>query len=337
MKESRVAAATWLRHTDGVTGPRSAVVLNPVKVPDMEFLRRIVGEGLSKAGWPEPAWYETTPEDPGKGQAEQAVRDGAQLVFACGGDGTVMAVVTALAGTDVAMAVLPAGTGNLLAANLGLGDDPATGVEVALEGGRKRIDVGVIEGRCFAVMAGMGFDAQMLAGTSDTAKKRIGWLAYVGGAVKHLRDRPMRARIVLDGGRPMPRRPRTIIVGNVGRLQGGVRLLADADPADGKLDVAVLSPRSLGHWASLAWAVVRRHDRVPLMETYTAERIEIHARSSQPRQLDGDLIDPGRSMKIHVKPAALLLCVPRPAGDPDLAEDAGTAAEAAEDIREAAS
>ncbi len=312
-------------------------MVNPVKVPDMDLLRRIIGEGLDRAGWPAPAWHETTPEDPGKGQAQQAVRDGAELVFVCGGDGTVMAAVTALAGTDVAMAVLPAGTGNLLAANLGLGDDPATGVEVALEGGRKRIDVGVAGDRCFAVMAGMGFDAQMLEGTSEKAKKRIGWLAYVGGAVKHLRDRPMRARIKLDDRPPMPRRPRSVIVGNVGRLQGGVRLLSKADPADGKLDVAVLSPNNLGHWASLAWAVVRRSQRVPLMETFTAERVEIYTRRAQPRQLDGDLIEPGRSLKIHIKPRALLLCVPLPDGDPDLAYDAGAAAKAAEDIREAAS
>ncbi|MGK5678149.1 diacylglycerol/lipid kinase family protein [Actinoplanes sp. URMC 104] len=319
-----------------MTGPRSAVVFNPAKVPDVDLLRRIVGEGVAKVGWPEPAWYETSPEDPGEGQARQAIKDGAELVFACGGDGTVMAVVSALAGTDVTMAVLPAGTGNLLAANLGLGADPATGMEVAIEGGRKRIDVGVVDGKCFVVMAGMGFDAQMLAGTSEQAKKRIGWIAYVGGALKHLRDRPMRARIVLDGGSPMPRRPRTVIVGNVGRLQGGVRLLTEADPADGKLDVAILSPNNLRHWAELAWGVIRRHKRVPLMETYTASRVVIQSRSIQPRQLDGDLIEPGRKLDIHVKPAALLLMVPRPAGDPDLAYDVGPAAEAAEEIREAA-
>ena len=302
----------------------------------MDHLRRIIGEGLANAGWPAPSWYETTPDDPGKGQARKAVKDGAELVFACGGDGTVMAVVTALAGSDVTMAVLPAGTGNLLAANLGLGTDPATGVEVALEGGRRRIDVGVCDGRCFAVMAGMGFDAEMLEGTSETAKKHIGWLAYVGGAVKHLRNRPMRARIVLDGGPPMPRRPRTVIVGNVGRLQGGVRLLSEARPDDGKLDVAILSPNNLRHWAELAWAVVRRQDRIPGMETYTAERIEIHSNRAQPRQLDGDLIDPGRSMKIHVKHRALLLCVPQPAGDPDLAYDSAAAERAAEGVRAAA-
>jgi diacylglycerol kinase family enzyme len=312
-------------------------VVNPTKVSDLDHLRRTIEQGLGAHGWPLPKWYETTVEDPGRGQAEQAVGEGAELVFACGGDGTVMAVVTALAGSDVAMAVLPAGTGNLLAANLGLAGDPATGLEVALEGGRRRIDVGVMGDQCFAVMAGMGFDAQMLAGTSEKAKKTIGWLAYVVGAARHLRDRPMRARIVLDGGRALPRRPRTVIVGNVGRLQGGVRLLQRADPADGKLDVAILSPNNLGHWASLAWAVLRRRDRVPLMETYTAERIEIHTKQREPRQLDGDLIEPGRVMKISVKPGALLLCVPLPDGDPDLAYDVKAAERNADDIREAAS
>jgi len=311
-------------------------VVNPVKVADVDLLRRTICSGLADAGWPEPAWLETTPEDPGRGQAEQAVRDGAELVFACGGDGTVMACVTALAGTGVAMAVLPTGTGNLLAANLGLAGDPATGVQVALEGGRRRIDVGAVGDRCFAVMAGMGFDAQMLAGTSEKAKKHLGWLAYVGGAVKHLRDRPMRTRIGLDGGEPMLRRPRTVIVGNVGRLQGGVRLLSEAEPDDGKLDVAILSPNSLTHWAALGWAVVRRRKRVPLMERYAAERVEIVSDRAQPRQLDGDLIEPGRSLKVRVRPRALLLCVPQPDSDPDLAYDAAAAARAAEQVRAAA-
>jgi diacylglycerol kinase family enzyme len=307
-----------------VTGPRSAVVFNPVKVPDLDLLRRTVEEGVATAGWPAPAWLETTAEDSGRGQTAQAIKDGAELVFVCGGDGTVRAAVTALAGTDVALAVLPAGTGNLLAANLGLGGDAATGVQVALEGGRKRIDVGVVEDQCFAVMAGMGFDAQMIEGTSDKAKKTIGWLAYVGGAARYLSDRPMRVIIQLDGGEMMHRRPRTVIVANVGRLQGGVRLLTEAEPDDGKLDVAILSPRNLAHWAALGWAVVRRKQRIPQMETYTAERVEIRSGRPQPRQLDGDLIAPGKTLSVSVRPKALLLCVPRPESDPDLAYDVGT-------------
>jgi len=185
-------------------------------------------------------------------------------------------------------------------------------------------------------MAGMGFDAEMLEGTSDTAKKHIGWLAYVGGAVKHLRNRPMSVRIVLDGGAPMRRHPRTVIVGNVGRLQGGVRLLNEAKPDDGQLDVAILSPRNLGHWVSLGWAVIRRSQRVPRMETYSAERVEIRSNRVQPRQLDGDLIDPGKTMSIHIKPRALLLCVPQPDSDPDLAYDSSAAHRAAEGVRAAA-
>jgi diacylglycerol kinase family enzyme len=319
-----------------VATPRSAVVVNPVKVPDLELLRRTIVAGLAVAGWPEPMWLETTIEDSGRAQATQAVEDGADIVYVCGGDGTVMACVTALAGTDVAMAVLPAGTGNLLAANLGLTGDAATGVEVALQGGRRRIDVGVVDDRCFAVMAGMGFDAQLLAATSETAKKHIGWVAYAFGALRHLRDRPMRVRISLDGKPAFPRRPRTVIVGNVGRLQGGVRLLGDAEPDDGLLDVAVLSPRTLRHWVALGWGVLRRKAVVPLMETYTAARVEIRSNRAQPRQLDGDTIAPGKHMLITVRPKALLLCVPQPDVDPDLARDAAAADRAAEPVREAA-
>ncbi|WP_203843083.1 diacylglycerol/lipid kinase family protein [Winogradskya humida] len=262
---------------------------------------------------------------PGVGQTADAVRDGAELVFACGGDGTVMACVTALAGTDVALAVLPAGTGNLLAANLGLSGDLATGIGVVLQGGRRRIDVGAVGDQSFAVMAGMGFDAHMLDATNDTAKKHIGWLAYAAGAARHLRDRPMRISITLDDKPSFARRPRTVIVGNVGRLQGGMRLLNDAQPDDGLLDVAILSPRTLRHWLALGWGVLRRKSSVPSMETYTATRVAIRAKRAQPRQLDGDLIEPGKELLVTVRPQALVLCVPQPATDPDLAHDAGLA------------
>jgi diacylglycerol kinase family enzyme len=317
-----------------ITGPlRSAVVVNPVKVPDLDELRRTITDALTAEGWPEPMWFETTVDDPGVGQATRAVKDGAELVLACGGDGTVMACVTALAGTDVALAVLPAGTGNLLAANLGLSGDVATGLEVVLQGGRRRIDVGAVGEQSFAVMAGMGFDAHMLDDTNDTAKKHIGWLAYVAGAVQHLRDRPMHLRITLDDKPPFTRRPRTVIVGNVGRLQGGMRLLSDAQPDDGLLDVAILSPRTLRHWAALGWAVLRRKESVPRMETYTATRVQIRSRRVQPRQLDGDLIDPGKELLVTVRPQALLLCVPQPAADPDLAHDAGAVEHDAHEVR----
>jgi diacylglycerol kinase family enzyme len=314
------------RHRRINPSPPSAVVFNPAKVDDLDHVRNTVDHALARAGWPAPQWLETTSDDPGYGQARAAVEGGAAVVFVCGGDGTVMSALGGLVDTDVAMAILPAGTGNLLAANLGLSTDLATGVEVALEGGLRRLDVGAANDQYFAVMAGMGFDAHMLAATSDAAKARIGWPAYVLGAMRHLRDRPMRVTIRVDGGDPIRRRVRSVLIANVGRLQGGVRLLTDAAPDDGLLDIAILTPRTLRHWAALAWAVVRRTDRVPSMRVLRGQRIEVRSDRPQPRQLDGDVIDAGDSLVAEIRPDALWLCVPLPAEHPDLTEDAEKAA-----------
>jgi diacylglycerol kinase family enzyme len=306
--------------------PASAVVVNPAKVDNLEDLRRTVDDTLSRSGWPAPQWFETTRDDPGLGQARAAVESGAEVVFVCGGDGTVMSAVSALVGTDASMAILPAGTGNLLAANLGLSTDLAAGLEIALESGLRRLEVGAAEGRHFAVMAGMGFDAHMLDATSDTAKARVGWPAYVLGALKHLKDRPMRVTIRIDDGEPMRRRARSVLIANVGRLQGGVRLLSEAEPDDGVLDIAVLTPRTLRNWAALGWGLMRRNNRVPSLEKFRGAKVEVISNRPQPRQLDGDLIDTGDRLLAEVIPGALWLCVPQPAGAADLAEDADTAA-----------
>jgi diacylglycerol kinase family enzyme len=307
--------------------PRSAVVVNPAKVDDLDGVRETVNNALAQAGWPVPQWLETTAEDPGHGQASAAVESGATVVFVCGGDGTVMSALGALVGTQAAMAILPAGTGNLLAANLGISTDLTAGVEVALEGGLRRFDVGVADDRYFAVMAGMGFDAHMLEATSDTAKARIGWPAYLMGAMRHLTDRPMRVTIRVDDGEPMRRRARSVLIANVGRLQGGVKLLTEAAPDDGLLDIAILTPRTLRHWAALAWAVVRRNGPVPSMQVLRGERVEVLSDRPQPRQLDGDVIDAGNRLFAEIRPDALWLCVPQPAECPDLAEDADAAAQ----------
>ncbi|HLL66324.1 MAG TPA: YegS/Rv2252/BmrU family lipid kinase [Micromonosporaceae bacterium] len=304
-----------------VTGPpagplRSAVVINPSKVEDLEGRRHDICAALAEEGWPAPLWLETTPDDPGCGQTQQAINEGVDLVFACGGDGTVMACVGALAGTDVALAVLPSGTGNLLAANLGLSSDVVEGIAVATRGARRRIDVGVVENRTFAVMAGIGFDAEMLRSTPEPLKRRFGWPAYAFSALKHLRTRPMRVSISLDGATNLRRRAKSVLVGNVGRIQGGIPLLPDAQPDDGYLDVAILSPRTLTGWVSLAWGVVRRKHGPAPIETYRAKRVEITADRVYQRELDGDVINAGRSMVVDIRANALTLCVPSP--EPDM-------------------
>ena len=161
----------------------------------------------------------------------------------------------------MALAVVPSGTGNLLAANLKLPARPADAVAAATACGRRRLDVGVVEGRCFTVMAGMGFDAQMLRDTPETLKARLGWPAYVIAAARHLCETPMQVSISLDHAPPFTRRARTVLVGNVGRLRGGLWLLPDAQPDDGLLDVAVLMPPRRRSWLPLAWSLLRHRHR----------------------------------------------------------------------------
>ena len=298
--------------TAAASGLRSAVVINPSKVTDLDARRAEICAALAAAGWPEPLWLPTTLDDPGCGQTRQAVAAGVDVVFACGGDGTVMACVSELAGRDVALAVLPSGTGNLLAANMSLPHDVSGAVSIATGGARLAIDVGQVGDYSFTVMAGMGFDAQMLDDTSLTMKANFGWPAYVIGALKHLRDRPMRLRIKVDDEPQINRRARAVLVANVGKLQGGVPLLPDARPDDGLFDVAILSPTSLGHWLSLSWAILRRRRLVPRMETLQGARIEIVSNRRQSREVDGDVIEPSRRLIAVIRPKALQLCVAKP-------------------------
>jgi diacylglycerol kinase family enzyme len=282
------------------------VVVNPARVPGLAELREVVDSALAAAGWPAPDWLETTAEDPGTGQSRRAVEAGAQVVFVAGGDGTVRAAIAGLAGTAAALAVLPAGTGNLLATNLGLPLDPAEGVRVAVAGGRRQVDLGEVDGELFAVMAGMGFDAAVMDATSSKLKTRIGPLAYVLSAVPQLFGRPMRVRVLVDDEAPRRRHARAVLVGNVGRLQGGIRLLPDAEPDNGRMDVAII-------------AVLLRREKVPRMEVLRGSRITISSDRPQPRELDGDVIDPGSSMEVIVRPGAFWLCVPQPDPAADLA------------------
>ena len=289
---------------------RAAVVVNPTKLNDEEAFRKSVYRVMDDYGWGEPLWLETTPQDPGRGQAKSAVSAGVGLVIACGGDGTVTACAEGVAGTGVPLAIIPMGTGNLLARNVGLPMGTEQALAVAFDGVRQPIDAGLVEGRMFVVMAGLGLDARMLDGTSDPLKKRLGWFAYAISAIRHLGDRPMRVTVSADGGRRRRMRAHALIVGNVGWLRGGLPLLPDARPDDGLLDAVVLLARGLTGWLAVAAGILLRRPADGRIYRVQFTRLRVTADRHQPWELDGEVMGSTRQLTIVAQPGALLLQMP---------------------------
>ena len=295
---------------------RVAVVFNPVTGGgDPADRRRDTQEALERAGL-EVLWLETTKKDPGQGLTAKAVAEGVGLVMAHGGDGTVMACVTGLAGTEVPLAVLPGGTGNLLATNFDIPSDLDEAVQVAVAGDRVRLDVGAMDDDRFVVMGGIGFDAAMLRDADPKLKEHLGAVAYVLSGFRNLRRRATRFRLRLDDRPPLERTGQGVLIGNLGRLQGGLPVMPDARPDDGLLDVAVLQTRTLLDWLALAARVLlRRRRKDPQLELFTARRVEIGCDRPQPVERDGDPLDTPRDhLVIEIVPGALTLCVPRAKG-----------------------
>lgn len=245
---------------------RAAIVYNPLKV-DLDVLRAAVTSAAEEAGWAETIWLETSAEDPGVGMTREAVDQGVDVVLAAGGDGTVRAVAEGLQGSESALALLPSGTGNLLARNLDLTLDNLTeAVSTAFAGKDRKVDLGRLklhrpDGRidehAFVVMAGIGLDAQLMANTDDELKKKIGWLAYVQSIGQALKGgRRIRMTTGYDDHRPRRERLHTLLIGNCGSLPGNILLLPEAAVDDGVLDIVALRPDGLFGWLQISWKVL---------------------------------------------------------------------------------
>jgi len=290
--------------------PTAALVVNRNRIRHFPRLHRRSATAAAARGW-ELEVLETRSADAGDGATRQAVAAGAQLVFAVGGDGTVRACAQALAGSQVPLAIVPRGTANLVATALGIPSSLGAALAVGFGQHERRIDLAVADSITFAAMAGIGLDAAVVGATAAGLKGAAGWLGYAATGVSRLAGPRTHFKIRLDGGEPMGRLARCVVVGNVGLLPGGFVLLPEARPDDGLLDVGILAPAGLFGWPRVGWRVLSRSSHGDaVLERYQARRVEIAAEAQLPRQADGELIGAATSLTVELVPGGLVVRVP---------------------------
>jgi diacylglycerol kinase family enzyme len=290
--------------------PTAAFVVNRNRIRHFPQLRHRCAAAAAARGW-EMTLLETRSADAGDGATREAIAAGARLVFAVGGDGTVRACAQALAGGQVPLAIVPRGTANLVATALGIPSSLGAALAVGFGRHERRIDQAVADGVTFAAMAGIGLDAAVVGATADGLKGAAGWLGYAAAGISRLAGPSTRFEIRLDGGEPMARQARCVVVGNVGLLPGGFALIPGARPDDGLLDVSILAPAGPFGWPRVGWRVLTRsrHDD-HVLERHQARRVEIVAEVRLPRQADGELIGAACSLAVTLAPVSLLVRVP---------------------------
>ncbi|WP_018295459.1 diacylglycerol/lipid kinase family protein [Corynebacterium lubricantis] len=313
----------------------ATVVYNPIKV-NREELAKLVDK---HAHGYDVKWEETTEDDPGYSQAKKGVDAGDDLVIACGGDGTVRLVAEAVSETEASLGIIPAGTGNLLARNLRLDADFEAAVRTAFGEKERTIDLCHAEVTYpdtsketfpFAVMAGVGIDAQMIANTDDDLKKRIGFFAYGVAILKSLKGgNRIKLTRRLDWGRWRTLRAHSVIVGNCGDLVNNLTLLPDAVPDDGKLDVVIMRPNGIFGWAIIGgrlvwqmsqklWFTLRGQrekakssgDGSDSLRYLQGESIEVSFSHREVFEVDGDEIGEVDAFHVRIAPGVLKVRVP---------------------------
>ncbi|HTL86755.1 MAG TPA: diacylglycerol kinase family protein [Acidimicrobiia bacterium] len=266
---------------------------------------------LADAGVSDPIWYEVRKSKQAPARVRRAIDEGADLVFVWGGDGMVQRSIDALAGANATIAILPAGTANLLATNLGIPTDLAQAVDIGLHGDRRKLDVGVMNGERFAVMAGAGFDARMIRDADRGLKDKAGRLAYIFTGARNLRGKRVKVKVKVDGEMWFEGRASCVLFGNVGKLFGGLTTFVDARPDDGRLDLGVVTAEGALEWArALAQTVRGQPERSPFVNTTSGKRFSVRFSEPTVYELDGGDRSTTKKLKVRVEPGAVTVCVP---------------------------
>jgi undecaprenyl-diphosphatase len=324
-----------------------AFVINRGLVRDRRaFMRRCLA--AAEAEGFKATFAETGSTQEGLRAVREAMAAGARLVFAVGGDGTVRTCAQALADTGVPLAIVPLGTANLVARALGVPGRIGPALYAGFRGRDRPIDLARVEdlrradlgsdaggadaggadaggadaggadrdgaagGTVFVAMAGIGLDAAVVGAAPRGGKRWFGWVAYLAAGVKHLGWTEREFTVRLDHQSVVRRRARCVVVGNVGLLPGGFRLLPEAGVDDGWLDVAILAPSGGLGWVGVAGRVLMGHrGEHRSLERFRARQVEITAGEELPRQIDGEVVLPGRTLTVSIRAGALTIRQPR--------------------------
>jgi diacylglycerol kinase (ATP) len=276
-------------------------------------LRRV----LALEGVTDPLWFEVKKSRQAPKYARRAAAKGADVVFVWGGDGTVQRCIDAVAGTGTAVAILPAGTANLLASNLNVRPDLTEAVMIGLHGDRRKLDTGSVNGERFAVMAGAGFDARMIADADRGIKDRLGRAAYVITGIKNLRARRVKATIDVDGKRFYTGKVSCVLAANVGKILGGVEAFPQAEPDDGRLELGVVTARNPVQWARTFADLARgQAEQSPFAKVTQGKKFRIRFNQKVVYELDGGARPASKTLRIRVHQKSVTVCVP-PSGHGD--------------------
>ncbi len=273
-----------------------------------ELRRRITDAGVDDL-----LWFEVPKSRKAPKQVREALKAKVDLLVVWGGDGMVQRSLDVVAGSKdkTPVAIMPAGTGNLLATNLGIPAKMDEAVDIAFHGRHRKLDLGKLGGEYFGVMAGIGFDGAMINDADKNLKDRLGKLAYVWAGLRHVNGEAATAKITIDGNEWFNDEASCVLIGNVSKITGGIRAFDDAKPDDGWLDVGVATAQGALQWArTLGTMAVGRSDSSPFVRTTRAKHIEVKLASKMEYELDGGARTKTKKFTASVSPAAVKICVP---------------------------
>jgi diacylglycerol kinase (ATP) len=272
-------------------------------------LRRV----LDAEGVKNPIWHEVPKSKKAPREVRRALKAGADLILVWGGDGMVRRCLGAVEDAKVAVGILPAGTSNLFATNLGIKQNVEQAVRVALRGERRKIDVGRFNGERFATMAGAGFDAAMIR-DADNLKDRLGRAAYVLSGARNIDTEAFKAKIRVDGTPWYDGPASCILFGNVGNLFGGIEVFDDASLDDGMLDLGVVTAEGpVQLTRTVARTAVGDPTKSPFVRATKVRKVKVKLDRKVRYELDGGDRNKVTSFKVRVEPRAGTICVPRAA------------------------